>query len=79
MVEHINASGAHLVHYPAIDEDFELLCRASDIDPSEQQRDHGVKVGDDGSPLVILGLHEHCPAARSAASVARWKRARSWA
>ena len=31
MVEHINASGAHLVHYPAIDEDFELLCRASDM------------------------------------------------
>jgi hypothetical protein len=28
MVEHINASGTYLVHYPDIDEDFELLRRA---------------------------------------------------
>ena len=28
MVEHVNVSGIHLVHYPHIDEDFELLSRA---------------------------------------------------
>ena len=28
MVEHVNARGIHLVHYPHIDEDFELLSRA---------------------------------------------------
>lgn len=27
LVEHRNASGLHLVHYPVIDEDFELLER----------------------------------------------------
>ena len=30
MVEHINASGVHLVHYASIDDDFELLQRAQD-------------------------------------------------
>jgi hypothetical protein len=28
MVEHINANGRHLVHYPDFDEDFELLHRS---------------------------------------------------
>jgi hypothetical protein len=28
LVEHINASGVHLVHYAVFDSDFELLCRS---------------------------------------------------